>query len=304
MYLHWHWIQSNSLPLKVKSSSSQALRGICSVTFDVVDGSLERNVTPHLGLSSSCSVSPEAVKEPADHQRAPKQSQTDRETQTSFVGEEDVCLDHEQPSPGGEENAAADKTHDEVDYEADHVKNDATQTEADHVESTNIPCGSDLGVLEEKEESTLLSQTQITKETEAKSDDLLERHRSVMSSPKPRAAATGHETSETMTKESAAEREDRDTDDNDDDDVRIRAEKKQEDNKQFELKDEAVETTKEATEEDNPEQSCSAEPDVESSTTQSKHLGFIRRRDECIRKRESRCLRYQKVLQASIVTQA
>ncbi|XP_053283714.1 centrosomal protein of 290 kDa isoform X1 [Pleuronectes platessa] len=272
----------------VKSSSSQALRGIGSVTFDVVDGSFEQNVTPHLAESSSCSVSPEAVKDPAHHQRAPKQSHTDRETQTSFVGEEDVCLDHEQPSPDVEENSAADKTHDEVD--------DETQTEADHVESTNIPCGSDLDVLEEKEESTLLSQPQIAKETGAKSDDLLERPRSVMSSSKPRAAATGHETSETMTKESPAEQEGRDTDDDDnDDDVRIRAEKTQEDNKQIELKDEAVETTKEATEEDNPEQSCSAEPDVESSTTQSKHLGFIRRRrDECIRKRESRCLRYQK----------
>ncbi|XP_034443047.1 centrosomal protein of 290 kDa isoform X2 [Hippoglossus hippoglossus] len=276
----------------VKSSSSQALRGICSVTFDVADGSFERNVTPHLAESSSCSVSPEAVKEPADHQRAPKQSQTDRETQTSLVGEEDVGLDHEQPSPDVEENTAADKT--KVDDEADRVKDDATQTEADHVESTNIPFGSDRDVLEEKEESTLLSQPQITKETEAKSDDLLERPRSVMSSSKPRAAATGHETSETMTRESAAEREDRDTDD-DDDDVRTRAEKTQEDNKQIELKDEAVETTKEATEEDNSEQSCSAEPDVESSTTQSKHLGFIRRRrDECIRKQESRCLRYQK----------
>ncbi|XP_069383983.1 centrosomal protein of 290 kDa isoform X2 [Paralichthys olivaceus] len=260
----------------VKSSSSQALRGICSVTFDVVDGSCERNVAPHPAKSSSCSVSPEAVKEPADHRRAPKQSKTDRKTQTSFVGEEDVGLDHEQPSPDEVKNAAANKMHDEVD--------DETQTEAEHAESTkDVPNASDLDVLEEKD----------TKEIEAESDDPSERPGSVMSSSKPRAAATGHETSEAMTKESAAEPEDRDTDD--DDDVRIKAEKSEEDNNQVELKDEAVETTKEATEEDNPEQSCSAEPDVDSGTTQSTHPGFIRRRrDECVQKRESRCLRYLK----------
>ena len=270
MYLHWHWIQSNCLPLKVKSSSSQALGGICSVTFDVVEGSFERHVTPHPAESSSCSVSPEAVREPADHQRATKaESDRQRNLKPALSGEEDVCLDQEQPSP---ENAAADKTHDEVDDEADHVNDDETQTVADPVEGTNIPCASDLDVLEEKEESTLLFQPQITKETEAKSDDLFERPGSVMSSSKPRAAATGHEASETMTKESAAEQEDRDTDN--DDDVRVRAEKTQVDNKQVELKDEGSWDYKGGNREKIIQNSrAQQKPDVESSSTQSQTTG-------------------------------
>ncbi|XP_039988963.1 uncharacterized protein LOC120793199 [Xiphias gladius] len=282
------------MPMKVKSSSSTALRGICSVTFDAADWSCE----PHAAESSSRSASPEAVEDATEHQREPKQRQIEGETQTRFVGEEDVCIEQERPSPD-----VADKTHlmgeNDDDDEADHVKEDETQTEADQ-NTQEIPCGSDLHVVEEKVENTLLAQQQTTKESETKPDDPSGRPGSVVSSSEPVAAAMGVETSETMHNEGAAELEDRDADD----DVGVRAEKSEEADEQVELKYEAVDSTKEATEEDNPEHSRSSEPDVDSSTTLSKHRGFTRRkRDKRVQKRESRSLRDLKVLQASIVTQ-
>lgn len=142
-----------------------------------------------------------------------------------------------------------------------------TGTDADVLEITQeIPGGPEVDAVKEKEEPG-----------------------SVMSSPGPAAAAAG---SETVNKEDVGERGDGDIVD----DVGIREESPEE----ALLKDDAVDTTKEATEEDNPEQICSAEPDVDSSCPER----FISKKgDDRVRKRESRSLRYLKVPQASIVTQ-
>ncbi|XP_037623210.1 centrosomal protein of 290 kDa isoform X2 [Sebastes umbrosus] len=67
---------SRPSPVRPKSSSSWASRGICSITFDVADGSCEGNAAPRPADSCSRVVSPAAVKDPADQQRKPKQSQT------------------------------------------------------------------------------------------------------------------------------------------------------------------------------------------------------------------------------------
>ncbi|KAG7239973.1 hypothetical protein INR49_028105, partial [Caranx melampygus] len=92
-----------------------------------------------------------------------------------------------------------------------------------------------------------------------------------MSSSEP--AATGADTCESVN-EGGAELDDGDTD-GDQGGIRTDDEKK----------DEALETTTE----DNPQQWCSVEPDVESST---ESIG--RKRDERVRKQESRSLRYVK----------
>ncbi|XP_058500486.1 centrosomal protein of 290 kDa isoform X2 [Solea solea] len=264
----------------VKSSPSQALRGISSVTFDVGDGSCDWNVAPHPAELSNCPASPKCAEGPIGHQRAPEQSQTDGESQTSLNGEEER-------NPDGAENTAADKTHATVDEGADvKVDDDADRFEDDVQDS---PYASD--VAQEREDGTLHCQPQTTEDKEADADDLSGGPGSDPSSSKSEAAATGHETSESPNKEGAAELLCRDADDG----VRVGAEKSEEDSEQVDLEDEALLTTKEATEADNPEQSCSAEADVDSRSTPSKQLGFVRRkRDESIRKHESRCPRYLK----------
>lgn len=234
--------------MKVKSSSSQTLRGICSVTFDVADGSRKGSAAPRPAKSPSRSGSQKAAEDPADHQREPKRSQTYRKPQASLLREK-------RPRPDVTENTAAKKKH---------VRGEDDDAEADHVENTrDIPCASDLNVLEDK---TLLSQPLTTEENNL---------------------------SEAMKAEGAAELDDGDTGD----DVGSRTEKSEE-------ADEQVETTEEAAEVAHLEQPYSAEPDVDSSTAPSKHPRFIvRKRNERVRKRKSRSLRYVKVLQACIVTQ-
>lgn len=256
------------MPVKVRGSSSWASRGICSLTFDVVDGSCEGNAAPRPAESDSHSVSPEAAEDPADQQREPKQSQVARETQTSFEGAEDVCTEQEPLSPKVEENTAADKPAEEEEVDTDHVKEEETET--DHLESTqDIPGGSEV---EDNEE------TQTTKGSEPEPED----------PSSEAAAATGD-----------GEQDDRDTggDADADDDGGICEEKPEEAEEQAELKDEEVETTKE----DNPEQSCSAEPDVDSSSTlrEPPERFISEKRDH--RVRDSRSLRYLKVLQAPVV---
>ncbi|XP_070763229.1 centrosomal protein of 290 kDa [Enoplosus armatus] len=246
-----------------KRSSPRALRGICSVTFDVADGSCKGNAALRRAAPYCRSVSSEAVEDPADQQREPKRSQIHRDTQTSFAGAEDVRTERERSNPG----VAADKT----DVSRDHVKEDETET--DVLQSTqDIPGGSEVDVVVENEEP------QTTRGSEPEPGDPPERPGSVM-------ALTGYKT---QNKEDVGELDDRDTDD-DDDDVGIRKEKPE----QVEVKDEVVETTKEATEEDNPGQPCSAEPDVDSSSILSKPLQrFIsKKRGDGVRKRESRSLR-------------
>lgn len=272
------------MPAKGKSSSSHALREICSVTFDVVHASRKGNAALRLAEPYSRSVSSEAVADPADQQREPKRSPIDRETQTSFAGAEDVCTEGGQSRIDEAENTVADKE---------------DETETDILESTqDIPGGCEADVAEEKEEP------QTTKEGEPQPDDPSDRQGSVTSSSQTATAATG---GETLNQEDVGELDDRDPDDDDNDnDVRIRKEKPEEAEEQVELKDEVDDTTtKEETEEDNPEQSCSAEPDVDSSSILSKHSqrSISKKTDERVRKQESRSLRHLKVLQASIATQ-
>lgn len=275
--------------MKIKSPPSLALRGICSVTFDVADA------------KSPCfCASPEAPEEPADHQGRSRQSQTDKETQTVFIGAED---EQGRLSPDMTENTAVERTHRMEEDDAEHIKAE-TQTEADHVESTlDITCASDVDVVEEKEETTVLGQQQTTKESEHEPDVLSEQTGpgSAMSSCEPPVPATGDET---MSTEGIGELDDGDADD-DDDHVGIKTEKPGEAEEQVELNNEEAETAHEAAVDDNLEQSCSAEPDVDPSTTVCKdsEKAISQKRNERVQKRGSRSLRYLKVLQASVVTQ-
>ncbi|XP_044048401.1 centrosomal protein of 290 kDa isoform X5 [Siniperca chuatsi] len=255
-----------------ESSSSHALRRICSVTSDVPRGSRKGNAALHLAEPYKRSISSDAVEDPADQQSEPKRNQIDRETQTSFVGAEDVCTEQERSTPDVSENTAADTI-------GDHIKEDETET--DILESTHdIPGGSEVDVVEKKEEP------QTTKGSESEPDDPSERPGSVMASPEPAAATTS---SEIVIKEDVGELDNQDTDD---DDVGIREKKPEEAEEQFELK--VVETTKVATGEDNPEQSCSAEPDVDSILSKHPERFISKKRDDHMRTRESRCLRYLK----------
>lgn len=267
----------------LKGESSSHLRGICPVTFDVEAGF----AAPGPAESCILSVSPEAAEDPADQQREPGQSQIDLKTQTSFAGVEDVCTEQERSSPDVE-NAAEDETDLPGEEEVKEY-----EPEADVLESLqDVPSGSEVDVVEEKEEP------QTAQRSDPEPDDPSERPRSAASPSEPAAAANGGQTCETVAEAEVGELDDGHTGD---DDVGIREESPEQAEEQTELKDEAVE----ATEEDNPEGSCSAEPDLDSSITLSKHPeGLIsRKRDHHARKRESRSLRYLKVLQASVVTQ-
>lgn len=259
------------------------MRGLCPVTFDVEeDGSRQWNATSRPAESCIRCVSPEAVEDLAEQQREPNQSQTDLKPQTSLVGVEDVDTEQERSSRDVE-NAAADET--DSTAEGD-VK--VYEKEADMLESSQgIPGGLEGDGVEEKQQQ-LTAQRSVPE-----SDDPCERPRSVMSSPEPAAAANGGQTCETVTKAGVGEL--------DDDDVGIGEESPEQDANESELKDEAAEKT----EEGNPERSCSAKPDLDSSFTLSKPPEKLISRisDHHARKRESRSLRYMKVLQASVVTQ-
>ncbi|XP_039663330.1 centrosomal protein of 290 kDa isoform X4 [Perca fluviatilis] len=255
-----------------KSPFPWALRRICSVTCDVADEACEGNAAPHLSESYRRSVSREAVE--ADQPREQKQSQVARETQTSVVGGEDFCTEQERLSPDVAENTAADNadvTREEDD--ASRVKEDDTEADTfDHPQ--DIQCGSEVEVVEE---------TRTIKGSEPEPEDPSERPGSVLSSSEPAVAATG---AEALNNEGVGER---------DDDVGIREEKTEEAEEQADLKDKEAVTAKEITEVHNPEPFCSAEPDVDSSSIVSNHSLFIRKkRDDRVRKRESRSLRYLK----------
>ncbi|XP_051237126.1 centrosomal protein of 290 kDa isoform X2 [Dicentrarchus labrax] len=257
---------SSSHSSKGKRSPSRAWRGICSVTFDVEDGPREGNAALRPVNSYSRSVS----QTPADQQREPNPSQIKRKTQTSFVGAGDVRNKRDQSSPDVAQNAAAGKT--DVTREDD-VSENETETEADVLESTqDIPVGSEVHVGEEKEES------QTTKGSEP--GDLSERPGSDMSSPEPATGATGRRLSETVNKQGTGELADQDTDD---DELGIKKEMPEE-----------AETTKESTEEDNPGKLCLAEPDVDSIRCKYPERFISKKKDERVRKRESRSLSYLK----------
>lgn len=250
------------------------MRGLCPVTFAVEeDGSVQWNATPRPAESCIRCVSPKAVEDLAEQQREPNQSQTDLKPQTSLVGVEDVYTEQER----------SDKTDSTAEED---VK--VYEKEADMLESSQgIPGGLEGDGVEEKQQQ-LTAQRSVPE-----SDDPCERPSSVTSSPEPAAAANGGQTCETVTKAGLGEL--------DDDDVGIREESPEQDANESELKDEAAEKT----EEGNPERSCSAKPDLDSSFTLSKPTEKLisRKGDHQARKRESRSLRCVKVLQASVVTQ-
>lgn len=224
--------------MKRHGVSSQNLRRICSVAFDVGDGS----------CGSSLPVSPKAAEDTSDHQREPKQRRADGENQTSF---EDVCAEQERSSP--------DKIGEDDDD--DHI--DDRHTGAESTEDI-IPGGSEVSVAAEEEE--------------------------------PEATKGSEPDDETLNTEGAG-----DDVGAEDTDVEITSETLHKAEEQDELKDDEAETTKEEREEDNLQQSCSAEPDVDSGTTLSKssvRVVSTKREDRV----QSRSLRHLKVLQAWLVT--
>uniref|UniRef100_A0A8C6L106 Centrosomal protein 290 n=1 Tax=Nothobranchius furzeri TaxID=105023 RepID=A0A8C6L106_NOTFU len=85
---------SRPSPEKGRGISSRAFRGICSVTFDVEDGSCEGNAAAPPAEPCSHPRSPETAEEGCGHQGELKQSQTDRES-----GAEDACPDLELSNP-------------------------------------------------------------------------------------------------------------------------------------------------------------------------------------------------------------
>lgn len=266
-----------------------AARGICSVTFDVADAK-----------SPSFCTSPKAAEQSADHHGRSRQSQIDNEAQPGFVEAED---EQGRLSPDMTENTAAERTQLMEEDDAEHIKAE-TQTDAHHVENTqDIPCARDRDEVEEKEETTVLSQQPTSKESEPEPDVLSEEPGpgSAMSSSEPPVPATEDET---VNKEGTDELDDGDADDIDDY-VEIKTEMPGEAAGPVELKDEEVETPHETRVDDNLGESCSAEPDVDPSPTACKdsEKSISQKREEHVQKRGSRSLRYLKVLQASIVTQ-
>lgn len=188
------------------------------------------------GISSVTFDSPEAVEDPPDQQREPNQSQIDIKSETNFE-----CTEQERLSPNA----------DETDLAEEGDRENEKKPEADILESPQeTPDGSDVVAGEQK----------TSQGSDSKPDDPLERPRSATSTSEPAEAANVRQTCETVTETGLGDREDQHTGD---DDAEIMAQSPE----QTELKDEAVETTKEPTEEDNPDRSCLVEPNMDSSFT-------------------------------------
>lgn len=247
--------------MKIKSPHSPALRGICSVTFDVADIEL-----------SSFRASPEALEDSADHQRKPERSQTFKETQSVFTETDDTSAEQRRLSPDVTGNIAADGTNALGDDDAEHVKA-AKPASTDH----DIACACDADVVEPNEQTSVFMEPQGTKAA-----DPSERPGSVMSTSEPHASITGNEA---MTEEGNGEFGD---------DVGTKTEKSGE---QRELKDEETKTTHEAMEDNNLERPRSAEPHVHLSSLPCKdsETSMCNIRDESVKKRSSRSLRHPKV---------
>ncbi|XP_017293928.1 centrosomal protein of 290 kDa isoform X3 [Kryptolebias marmoratus] len=258
-----------------KKISSHAFKGICSVTFDVEDGSGEVNPAAQPAESRSRSLSPEAAEDIFDQQREPMHSQADGETRPVFVGAEDVDADG---------NTAAGKTDiftvaKEI---SDQVKQEEIQTGAKHLESTEeTTAGPEIIVLGGQQEP------QTTKGSEAELDDPSERTESAPET------ATGHDTSQTVNRH-VCDSDVEDTDNNND--VRGISELLQKAEEQMELKEGEEETRKEATEEENQEHSCSGEPGVDSRIIQSNQPERFTTsiKDNKAEKWKSRSLKYLK----------
>ncbi|XP_060891969.1 centrosomal protein of 290 kDa isoform X2 [Labrus mixtus] len=252
-----------------ESSSPHALREISSPTFDVVHGSCEGNAAQ--SPVESCHLC-EAAECPADQQGEPEQGQTAGGTQSSIDGAEDALP--ERLSPGLEENDETDVNKEDVD--TDHVQDNEAET--DVMESTpDMPGDSEVYMAEGKEEP------QDEEGNDPDPGDPSERQGSVVSSFEPAAAsaARGDNMSDAVIKEGAGEQGDGG------DDVGI-GEEKPDDTQQHD------ETLRDAPDEDNPQKSCSAEPEADSSSIPSKEPDLSKERDHGVRRYESRSYRYLK----------
>ncbi|XP_029290176.1 centrosomal protein of 290 kDa isoform X3 [Cottoperca gobio] len=168
-----------------------------------------------------------------------------------------------QPAGGTQEDVCTgqERLSPDVAEEEDVDTTDVKEDETELLEITqDIPVGSELDAFEEKEEA------QTTRESEPAETPGV-------------AAPTG---AERVQNEGDGDADDGDADDNDDEVGIVNSEEA----------DEAVVTIKPATEEDNPEQSCSAEPDVDSSEHLERFI--IKERQDRVRKGDSRALRYLK----------
>ncbi|XP_023811228.1 centrosomal protein of 290 kDa isoform X2 [Oryzias latipes] len=91
-------------------TSSEALRQMSSITFDVEDGSSEGKVATQLSEACSCSSSPDTVVDTRDQQRAPRPNLAEAGTQIIFGGGKDDCAEQDNFSPDVTGNSAADQT--------------------------------------------------------------------------------------------------------------------------------------------------------------------------------------------------
>ncbi|XP_047248976.1 centrosomal protein of 290 kDa isoform X3 [Girardinichthys multiradiatus] len=262
---------------------SQAFSEICSVTFDVEEGTCVANTTALLPRSCSRSLSPEPTGDTLSQQGEAMQSQADGETPSCFAGEEDSYTEQERSSVDGK--AAADQTDTikEADTAGDHGEDSEREIRANAQENQeNIPVASEVTVPEEQEEP------HNTNGNDA-GPDQSGRTQSIISLSASQAAACGR-TSESEKKGHVCDPYSDDM--NHEDDLRVPPEVPQKAEEEVEVKEEEGVTTKAI--EDDQEHVFSADPDVDSVITLSKHLErFVRiKRDKQTRKQEA--LRYPK----------
>ncbi|XP_013873072.1 centrosomal protein of 290 kDa [Austrofundulus limnaeus] len=247
--------------------SSFAFRGLCSVTFDIEEGSGDVNAAAQPTESCSFLLSPEAAEDTFDQQREPKHSQAAEETHTSFVGAEELWTN--QASADGNTAAGRTDTFTAAETGSDQVKQEEIQVE----EVTAVP---EIIALENQPEPQ-------TRKPEP--NDLSER---TGSAPQ---AATGNDTSQTVTNVC-----DSDVEAPEQKDVRASSDSLHKAEEQQELKGGEEETRREVTEEENQEHSCSAEPEADSRITPSHQPeSFITsRKDDKAEKCKSRSLKHLK----------
>ncbi|KAM4734681.1 centrosomal protein of 290 kDa isoform 3-T3 [Anableps anableps] len=259
--------------------SSQAFSGICSLTFDVEDGTCIETRTAQDPESCTCSLSPDPAGDILGQQGEPMQSQADGETQSRSAGDEDAHAEQERSSVDG--NTAPDQT--DVDSAADHVKDEGKILSAQENQQ-NISVGYEGTVPAEQEEA------HNTKGNDTHPDDESERPESI---PPPcgTQAATGSRTSESEKKRDVSDPDGEDMDPNDD--LRIPPEVPRNAEEEVEVKEEEDVTTRKAIEEDDQD-FFAPDPNVDSVITLSKRperfVGL--KRDKQTRKQEAQ--KYEK----------
>lgn len=246
------------------------MRGICSRTFDVADGSCELNASS--SPPESCHDCVEAAEGPAaDQQGAPEQSQLAAEDK----GAEDV-LTGEPSSPDVEESRRAvsrEGVNMDLEEEDGEVKGQADVTQDTHDDP-------EVCVQEEKGEK---GDQQQGEGTDPDPGDPSERG-SLLSSPVPFAAQTEVDKCQEMGEEDGDEEVE-----NPDDEDKIEGKETDDSEKLI-----YTETTKE---EDNPD--AEPDPSIKPNTTE---ILMNKENDACVWEHESKPLRYLKVPQASFIT--